>query len=85
MENAEVRRVLRARDSKQIGARTDDGDVLVDDELAARKGNHCRATEIEHDGVTVVRNGERLPQRAGAAVVCVSHWYDGRVRGNNCA
>src|SRR5438105_5056553 len=71
MKNAEGRHVCRSRYRQHIRPGSADSYVLVDHQFAARQAD--RASNCESNRVTVVRVGERLPQRAGAAVICIDH------------
>src|SRR6266581_283077 len=71
MEDAKGCHVCRSRYRQHIRPGSADSYVLVDHEFAARQAN--RASNCECDCVTVVCVGERLPQRAGAAVICIDH------------
>src|SRR5439155_19130215 len=61
-------------------AGTGNGDDLVHQQFATRQPN--RASYRKGNRVMVIRVRERLTQRAGAAVVCISDGYRRRVHWN---
>ena len=72
---------------EQISARAADGDAFINRKLGTGEGYGLPLERgIEIDCVAVISVGERLAQRARAAVVCVDDGDGGRARGDcDCA
>ncbi len=63
VEDAEARRVLRARDGEQLRTRTHDGDTPVDEKLGSCQRDALPIKRrIEINCVAVINDGERLTQ-----------------------